>query len=428
MIKFLGKYFSILQDLDSIENITESVNQGIKFRGTNLMVLVFAIFIASLGLNINSTPVVIGAMLISPLMGPIIGIGFSASTYKLSLLKDSIKNYLFATVVSLITSTIYFLLSPIDDAQTELLARTSPNIYDVLIALFGGFAGIAAITSKHKGNILPGAAIATALMPPLCTAGYGIATWQLSFSLGALYLYFINTVFIILSSYLYLKFTDFPIQNEDQNPSLIRTNRIIFWISVITILPSIYLGYDLVNKNQFIRNANKYINNEFNLTNTLVVKKSINPSKQLVQLYLAGAKIDSIEISNLISQKRNYKLLNTKIEINQGATFELNSKRIDEKQNLEKSNSTLINIIDSLTSKQLVFRSLVNEIKFVDSNIDTIYIINNTLSINERDNQNITVILEKSRNGSAKAIDSSKILSWFKTRLPNDSVRIKILK
>jgi uncharacterized hydrophobic protein (TIGR00271 family) len=394
MFKFLGKYFSILQDLDSIENITESVNQGIKFRGTNLMVLVFAIFIASLGLNINSTPVVIGAMLISPLMGPIIGIGFSASTYKLDLLKDSIKNYFFATVVSLITSTIYFLLSPIDDAQTELLARTSPNIYDVLIALFGGFAGIAAITSKHKGNILPGAAIATALMPPLCTAGYGIATWQLSFSLGALYLYFINTVFIILSSYLYLKFTDFPIQNEDQNPSSIRTNRIIFWVSVITILPSIYLGYDLINKNQFIRNANKYINNEFNLTNTLVVKRSINPSKQLIQLY----------------------------------TFDLNSKRIDEKQNLEKSNSTLINIIDSLTSKQLVFRSLVNEIKFVDSNIDTIYIINNTLSINERDNQNITVILEKSRNGSAKAIDSSKILSWFKTRLPNDSVRIKILK
>ena len=120
--------------------------------------------------------------------------------------------------------------------------------------------------------------------------------------------------------------------------------------------------------------------------------------------------------------------MNTKIEINQGATFDLNSKRIDEKQNLEKSNSTLINIIDSLTSKQLVFRSLVNEIKFVDSNIDTIYIINNTLSINERDNQNITIILEKSRNGSAKAIDSSKILSWFKTRLPNDSVRIKILK
>lgn len=428
MFTFLGKYFSILQDLDSIENITESVNRGIKFRGTNLMVLVFAIFIASLGLNINSTSVVIGAMLISPLMGPIIGIGFSATTYKLDLLKESIKNYLFATIVSLITSTIYFLLTPIDDAQTELLARTSPNIYDVLIALFGGFAGIAAITSKNRGNILPGVAIATALMPPLCTAGYGIATMQLSFSLGALYLYFINTVFIILSSYLYLKFTDFPIQENNQNPNLIRTNRIIFWISIITIIPSIYLGYDLVNKNRFTRNANQYIINEFNLTNTLVVKKNINASKQTIQLYLAGAKIDSTKILTLIEKKSNYNLLNAIIEINQGATFEVNRASLNEKQSFEKVNSILINIIDSLSSKQLLYTSINKEIKFIDSNVDTIYIINNTLLDKERDNQNITIILEKSLNGSAKEIDSSKILSWLKTRLPNDSVRIKILK
>lgn len=428
MFTFLGKYFSILQDLDSIENITESVNRGIKFRGTNLMVLVFAIFIASLGLNINSTSVVIGAMLISPLMGPIIGIGFSATTYKLDLLKESIKNYLFATIVSLITSTIYFLLTPIDDAQTELLARTSPNIYDVLIALFGGFAGIAAITSKNRGNILPGVAIATALMPPLCTAGYGIATMQLSFSLGALYLYFINTVFIILSSYLYLKFTDFPIQENNQNPNLIRTNRIIFWISIITIIPSIYLGYDLVNKNRFTRNANQYIINEFNLTNTLVVKKNINASKQTIQLYLAGAKIDSTKILTLIEKKSNYNLLNAIIEINQGATFEVNRTSLNEKQSFEKVNSILINIIDSLSSKQLLYTSINKEIKFIDSNVDTIYIINNTLLDKERDNQNITIILEKSLNGSAKEIDSSKILSWLKTRLPNDSVRIKILK
>ena len=428
MFTFLGKYFSILQDLDSIENITESVNQGIKFRGTNLMVLVFAIFIASLGLNINSTSVVIGAMLISPLMGPIIGIGFSATTYKLDLLKESIKNYLFATIVSLITSTIYFLLTPIDDAQTELLARTSPNIYDVLIALFGGFAGIAAITSKNRGNILPGVAIATALMPPLCTAGYGIATMQLSFSLGALYLYFINTVFIILSSHLYLKFTDFPIHENNQNPNLIRTNRIIFWISIITILPSIYLGYDLVNKNRFSRNANQYIINEFNLTNTLVVKKNINASKQTIQLYLAGAKIDSTKILTLIEKKRNYNLLNAIIEINQGATFEVNRTSLNEKQSFEKVNSTLINIIDSLSSKQLLYTSITKEIKFIDPNIDSIYIINNNLLNNEAINQDITIILEKSRKGSTKPLDSSRIFNWLKIRLPNDSLRIKILK
>ena len=238
--------------------------------------LVFAVFIASLGLNINSTAVVIGAMLISPLMGPIIGIGFGASTYKVDLIKNALKNYLFATIISLSTSTIYFLLSPIDYAQTELLARTSPNIYDVLIALFGGFAGITAITSKNKGNILPGVAISTALMPPLCTAGYGFATWQLTYTIGALYLFFINTVFIVLSAYLYLKFINYPIDENKKNISIIRTNRIIFWVSIITIIPSIYLGYDFVKKNQFIRSANKFINNEFNLPNTLVFKKSIN--------------------------------------------------------------------------------------------------------------------------------------------------------
>ena len=194
MLVTIRKYFSIKQDIDSFDNIHETIIKGIKFKGTNLIVLVFAILIASLGLNINSTAVIIGAMLISPLMGPIIGIGFGASTYNPVLIKEAIKNYLFATFVSLLTSTIYFLVSPIDDAQSELLARTTPNIYDVLIALFGGFAGITAITSKFKGNILPGVAIATALMPPLCTAGYGFATWQLTFSLGALYLYFINTV------------------------------------------------------------------------------------------------------------------------------------------------------------------------------------------------------------------------------------------
>ena len=170
MLVTIRKYFSLKQYIDSFDNIHETIIQGIKFKGTNLIVLVFAIFIASLGLNINSTAVIIGAMLISPLMGPIIGFGFGASTYNPVLIKEAIKNYLFATLVSLLTSTIYFLVSPIDDAQSELLARTTPNIYDVLIALFGGFAGITAITSKFKGNILPGVAIATALMPPLCTA------------------------------------------------------------------------------------------------------------------------------------------------------------------------------------------------------------------------------------------------------------------
>ena len=430
MIYKLKSFFSITDDLDSFDNIDKAVNQGIKFKGTNLIVLVFAIFIASLGLNINSTPVIIGAMLISPLMGPIIGIGYGASTYKAELIKDAIQNYLFATLVSLVTSTIYFLLSPIDDAQTEILARTTPNIYDVLIALFGGFAGITAITSKLKGNILPGVAIATALMPPLCTAGYGLATWQLTYSLGALYLYFINTVFIILSSYLYLKFINYPIEEKKHNKKSTTTNRIIYWVSIITIIPSIYLGYDLVKKNQFNRNANKYINNEFNFANTLVLKKIIKPSKNTIHLYLAGSKLDSTFLIDFINKKDRYNLKNTIIEINQGATFEKNNNNDDfnEQYILEKTNNILSNLIDSIGKKQENYTDLIKEITFIDSNIDTAYIINNSLFYTNSTNQVITLILEPVKSKRKNTIDSTKVANWLKVRLPNDSVQIKILK
>lgn len=430
MLVTIRKYFSIKQDIDSFDNIHETIIQGIKFKGTNLIVLVFAIFIASLGLNINSTAVIIGAMLISPLMGPIIGIGFGASTYNPVLIKEAIKNYLFATLVSLLTSTIYFLVSPIDDAQSELLARTTPNIYDVLIALFGGFAGITAITSKFKGNILPGVAIATALMPPLCTAGYGLATWQLTFSLGALYLYFINTVFIILSSYLYLKFIDYPIQEKKQNKNVIKTNRIIYWTSIITIIPSIYLGYDLINKNQFNRNANKYISNEFNFSNTLVLKKVIKPSKNTIELFLAGSKLDSNVLVDLTNKKNKYNLENTKIKINQGATFEKNSNdfKYNQQNILEKTNNILNNILDSIARKQENYLELTKELKFIDPNIDTGYIINNTLLNARQTYQKITIILETIKADRKSKIDSAKITNWLKVRLPKDSIIIKIIK
>lgn len=430
MLVTIRKYFSIKQDIDSFDNIHETIIQGIKFKGTNLIVLVFAIFIASLGLNINSTAVIIGAMLISPLMGPIIGIGFGASTYNPVLIKEAIKNYLFATLVSLLTSTIYFLVSPIDDAQSELLARTTPNIYDVLIALFGGFAGITAITSKFKGNILPGVAIATALMPPLCTAGYGLATWQLTFSLGALYLYFINTVFIILSSYLYLKFIDYPIQENKQNKNVIKTNRIIYWTSIITIIPSIYLGYDLINKNQFNRNANKYISNEFNFSNTLVLKKVFKPSKNTIEIFLAGSKLDSNVLVDLTNKKNKYNLKNTKIEINQGATFEKNSNdfKYNQQNILEKTNNILNNILDSIARKQENYLELTKELKFIDPNIDTGYIINNTLLNTRQTYQKITIILETIKADRKSKIDSAKITNWLKVRLPKDSIIIKIIK
>ena len=207
---FLKNYFLINKDLEVEKVITESITKGISFKGTNLWILIFAIFIASLGLNVNSTAVIIGAMLISPLMGPIIGMGFAVGINDLKLLNSALFNYGVATVISILTATVYFMISPFDEAQSELLARTSPTAYDVFIAMFGGAAGIIAIISKDKGNVIPGVAIATALMPPLCTAGYGIAIGNVYYFAGAFYLYFINTVFICASTSAGVRFMKCP--------------------------------------------------------------------------------------------------------------------------------------------------------------------------------------------------------------------------
>src|SRR5690606_37944633 len=171
-IKQILEYLKLDGDVDDFEIIHKNIEKDIIFKGTNLWILIFAIVVASVGLNMNSTAVIIGAMLISPLMGPINGIGYSVATYNIDLLKRSLKNFGFAVGASIVASFLYFALSPVSTAQSELLARTSPTIYDVIIALFGGFAGIVAMCSRQKGNVIPGVAIATALMPPLCTVGY----------------------------------------------------------------------------------------------------------------------------------------------------------------------------------------------------------------------------------------------------------------
>ncbi|MBK7883354.1 MAG: TIGR00341 family protein [Chitinophagaceae bacterium] len=240
--------------------------------------LIFAIFIASLGLNLNSTAVIIGAMLISPLMGPIMGIGLGIGINDLTLLRKSIYNYLIATGAALTTSTIFFLLSPLNAAHSEILARTSPSIYDVLIALFGGFAGIIATSSRQKGNVIPGVAIATALMPPLCTAGYGLATFQFNFFYGAFYLFIINTVFIALATFIIVRLLHFPHKHLQNKKADKIANRVIGVIVLATLLPSIYFGYDMVQQDRFIKNANRFIANEAHFPNDYLLNKKLIPN------------------------------------------------------------------------------------------------------------------------------------------------------
>lgn len=318
--KFLRNQFSLEEDKADEAFIIETIDRNVHFRGTNLWTLIFAILIASIGLNVNSTAVVIGAMLISPLMGPIMGIGLGVGILDFNLMKRGIKNLFIAAIFSVITSYIYFSLTPLHEAKSELLARTTPSIWDVMIAFFGGMAGIIAGTRREKSNILPGVAIATALMPPLCTAGYGLATGQFYYFLGAFYLFFINGLFICLATFLivrYLKFKTISFATPLQHKRIVRYT----WIIVLlTILPSIYLAFRIVQKAIFEQNARNFVQHEFRFTNTQVVHQAFNFQRKhpTIDLLLIGEELKSHTVDSLKNRMHNYNLDSSWLVIHQG--------------------------------------------------------------------------------------------------------------
>ncbi|MCR4835665.1 MAG: DUF389 domain-containing protein [Bacteroidaceae bacterium] len=314
----IRKYFYISITSSDEQEIIESVKKGIVFKGFNLWVLVFAIFVASLGLNVNSTAVIIGAMLISPLMGPIIGMGLAVGISDFDMLKRSFKHYALSAGVSVVTATIYFLLSPINEAQSELLARTSPNIYDVLIAFFGGMAGVVAICAKEKGNVIPGVAIATALMPPLCTAGFGLAQGEWMFFFGALYLFFINTVFIGLATFLGVRFFRFQRQTYIDKKRGKLVNRYIMAIVIATIIPAVFTTVRIVRESMFQNRANSFISNELDFSGTQVIQRDISWSRNAIKVILIGKKVHESQIDSARANMRYYHLGETSLSVTQG--------------------------------------------------------------------------------------------------------------
>jgi uncharacterized hydrophobic protein (TIGR00271 family) len=310
--------FRLFEEKEQYENVVETIDKGVAFRGTNLWILVFAIVVCSLGLNVNSTAVIIGAMLISPLMGPIMGLGLGAAINDLALIRKSYFNFFFAVGVSLLASTVYFLITPLNDAHSELLARTTPSFYDVLIAFFGGLAGILATSSKLKGNVIPGVAIATALMPPLCTAGYGLATLQMNFFLGALYLFFINSVFIAFATLLTVRYLNFPQISMLDKMAERRAKRIITGLIVFTMLPSVYFAWDLVIQDRFEKNAQLFIERECQFPNAYIIEKQIEPKKKEIALTLVGEPVSEEAIDLLRSRLNFYLHPSTTLHIRQG--------------------------------------------------------------------------------------------------------------
>ena len=319
----LAHQFSVRSDQADFAEIDTNIRDMVEFKGTNLWVLMFAIMIASIGLNVNSTAVIIGAMLISPLMGPIMGIGYGVGINDFDLIKRSMKSIGLAVLISLLSATLYFLISPLSEARSELLARTTPTLWDVMIALFGGLAGILATTRKEKSNVIPGVAIATALMPPLCTAGYGLATGHLTYFFGAFYLFFINMVFIALATILFVGYLNPPHKQFVDAALERRVRNYIVALVMITVMPSVYLAYNMVTDIAFNSRAQNFITNELTFGNTLVTQQKLSPDTREIEVTFIGDEIGKEQIETIKSRLKNYKLENAKLVIHQSGDRKL---------------------------------------------------------------------------------------------------------
>lgn len=316
---YFRELLDIRGDMMGYEEIDAMMLENTAIHGSNMWILMLAIFIASIGLNVNSTAVIIGAMLISPLMSGILTLGYSLAVKDLALMRRSLASFGTQVAISLIASTLYFLLTPLQEPTAEMIARTSPTIWDVLIALFGGIAGMIGNTRQKKGNVIPGVAIATALMPPLCTAGYGIATLQPRFLLGAFYLFAINTLFIALSAALVTVLLRVPAHREISPRRQKKINRIIVSITVITVIPSILIGGMTVYNSVMDSNIERYLKSEFVFSDTQLVQSSTDKMEKKISVSLVGQPVSQEAIAMLQKELANYGLEGYTLHVTQNS-------------------------------------------------------------------------------------------------------------
>lgn len=399
----IQEFFRVRFDLDEdrandFETI-EYIKKGVEFRGTNLWILIFAILICSIGLNLNSTAIIIGAMLISPLMGPIMGVGMGMGINDFPLILRSLKNLAIAVIISILVSAIYFAISPLHDAQSELLDRTRPTLWDVLIGFFGGLAGIVAGSRKEKSNAIPGVAIATALMPPLCTAGYAISMMNWAYFFGAFYLFIINSVFISIATWLIVRYLNYPKKEFVDEKRGRRARRYISLFIMLMVIPSIFTGISMVRESIFKNRASQFIDNEFIFDDTRVMSKSstFTRDSNSIELFLFGNELSSDMIDHIESQLPVYGLVNTRVIIHQNENqadpedYLLEIERVTQQyttkiiQDIYRKNDQAIldkdrqiefleNRVVSLTTKQYPVNDIAAEIKAINAGITSVSI------------------------------------------------------
>ena len=435
---FLREYLDLRKDKDNELETIDSIRKGVEFKGANLWILIFAIFMASLGLNVNSTAVIIGAMLISPLMGPIMGVGLSVGLNDFELMKRSLKSFLITTAFSVTTATVFFLFTPIAEAQSESLARTSPTIYDVFIALFGGLAGVVALSTREKGNVIPGVAIATALMPPLCTAGYGLASGNLIYFLGAFYLYFINSVFISLATFIGVRVMHFQRKEFVDKKREKTVRKYIILIVILTMCPAVYLTFGIIKSTFYETAANHFINTELNFENTQVLDKKISYEHREIRVVLIGPEVPEASIALARSKMKQYKLEETKLIVLQGMNndamdissiramvmedfYKNSEQRLQEQQ---KKISSLEKNLEKYKSYDEMSRTIIPELKVLYPSVTAVS-ISHTLETTVDSLKTDTIalaVLKFTRHPNES--ERRKITEWLQARVGAKKLRL----
>ena len=430
----LSHRFSLFEDKAEDSEIESRIRDGVELIGATPWILMCAILVASVGLNVNSTAVIIGAMLISPLMGPIMGAGLGVAVYDFDLVKRALFNLAVATLISLIVSTLYFSISPLQQAQSELLARTTPTIWDVLIAFFGGLAGVIGMTRREKSNVIPGVAIATALMPPICTAGFGLATGQWRFFGGAFYLYTINCVFIILSTIIGIRILRLK-RHGFADAKTARHVKILLWsLAICTALPSAYLTAGLIKDEVFSANARKFVEQEFVFVNTHVVDSVVVPKSKTIELFLIGTPLDksvvqSIESRLPFSQLGGAKIIvhqsnDNKVDVASSKSALLSNLYQNSQEELNQKNDEIFKLQEQLAAQNTlnsISEDIAKELKAQYPSVARVLVSEGVVfnaDATAEKVQHLTVF------SKARLLPSDKfrIEEWFKVRIKSNSV------
>jgi uncharacterized hydrophobic protein (TIGR00271 family) len=447
-IDFIKELFNIRKNADK-EFTRLTILQNIPFRGHTAWLLIFSIMVASVGLNANSTPVVIGAMLISPLMGPIMGAGFAIGTNDIDTFKKSALNFLVMVTLSILTSFIYFKISPLAYESGELLARTTPTFFDVMIAFFGGLAGIVALTKKGFFNVISGVAIATALMPPLCTAGFGLATGNMHFFSGAMYLLLINSFFIALATFLIVKYLHFPVAHYLNSVKRRRISRVIYILAVLVMIPSIMSFIKMYNEEVFKRSATDFINKTIKYEGAQIIKNHIDPANKSLDVYLIGEVVPQSQIDVWQKELHTYpQFAETQLKIYQSADktqeieqnlseklkqqildklFKENKEIIKNKdEQIKRLTNELVKLKQQNQKTNIPFEQISLETKKLFPYIKQIGFaeiietdFNNTDTIPA-----ITVKWQKKLSRSFRKKESKKLINWLQTRMKLDTIKL----